>query len=310
MRSVRRDIIPSILDKLGSNLSEPSLIISGFWRSGTSVLLKALCSGCAKSVFEPFTWALHNSPTRPNRCAYPVSLNSYPFSEKLVASIFNSSLGGSWVRKERVSWLDSLRSRVVVKDVRIHFLLDEFISAYEIPVLQIVRDPRAVYLSLCNWKYGKSYRNPDLAPLILCLKYSHSPIYGLSCELVEHVSSPAERFALAWCSLLAHNYFRLSAHPLLLFLQYEDLILNPKPNLASLAKLCPWIKAEKTFRVLADEHSSVTIPSRQQASPYSRCFSWENGLSHQDQSAIVSMVSRFGLLQFLREPADISSALM
>lgn len=166
MRSLRRDIVPSMLDSVCSNYSKPSLIISGFWRSGTSVLLKSLCAGSAKSVFEPFTWLFNSSNSAASSCAFPVSLSGFPFSEKLLVSIFNSSLDGYWIRKERSSWLDSLRARVVLKDVRIHFLLDELVSALHIPVIQLVRDPRAVYLSLCSWKYGASYRNPDLIPLM------------------------------------------------------------------------------------------------------------------------------------------------
>jgi hypothetical protein len=197
---------------------------------------------------------------------------------------------------------------VVVKDVRIHFLLDELISVLDIPVLQLVRDPRGVYLSLCSWKYGASYRNPELSPLISSLKLLQSPVYDLSCEIAQHVSSPVERFALMWCALLAHSHLRLGDNPMLSSLQYEDLILTPRPIISGLSKVCPWINEEKSLRVLAEGHSSVTNQSRKEASPYSRCFSWVKSLPDQEQSAIVAMVRRFGLSRFLRVPSNIYPA--
>jgi hypothetical protein len=182
-------------------------------------------------------------------------------------------------------------------------------AAFDISVLQLVRDPRAVYHSLCSWKYGDCYRNPNLAPLLSSLASLQSPIYSLSCEIAERISSPVERFALMWCALLAHNHLRASVHPLLSFLQYEDLILNPRHYISELSRRCPWINEGKALSVLTQGNSSVTNHSRKRVSPYFRCFSWESALPDQEQSSIVAMVRRFGLLNYLRSPADVPPAL-
>lgn len=158
-----------MIDKLASPLVKPneSLVLNGFWRSGTTWLQQVLCNALnAKPVFEPFAAQV------PHIQQYLGGFGSQFTDEKIVKSfmpyaspekewpialerIVQQSLKSTLKRHHftyagRESFKDSLSQRVVVKFVKGTCLLPAIVNKFAIPTLHVRRDPRMVIASICK----------------------------------------------------------------------------------------------------------------------------------------------------------------
>ena len=146
-------------------LSRPVLIVSGFWRSGTTWLQESFAESLgAKTVFEPL------SPMEPRRrlmlggvLASEDVLQTFvpgpdqePALWRFLAAAAHGRTGSRFSLSCRRHLWESFRTRIVVKDVRLHRNLRAVHDRFDVPVVHIRRHPCAVVASLraANWHWG------------------------------------------------------------------------------------------------------------------------------------------------------------
>ncbi len=154
--------------------AHPLLLISGFWRSGTTWLQQmAVDATVSKSVFEPLdprhmpvpvieqlrTVMGNDTASQQLACFVPWFDDPSHIPDRLRTYLVDCGRAksrGYRLRRARSSMVECLRRPVVIKFVRGHFSLGAFSAMYDVPVLHISRDPRAVVASLVrgNWWAG------------------------------------------------------------------------------------------------------------------------------------------------------------
>lgn len=174
---------------------EDSLIISGFWRSGTTWIQNSLAELIdAKMVFEPFH--PHNPEMGPVYAHAGMSFTSthtnmfMPFVSSgapedhpvfaLTALALRSVLRHRWTRVYRTRLADAFRPRVAVKFTRAALCLPAIRQQFGNPVLHIRRDPRAVIASAVyktNRMGGKFTTRFDLNHFLLGIPDGRSAIF-------------------------------------------------------------------------------------------------------------------------------------
>jgi hypothetical protein len=163
---------------------EQSLIVNGFWRSGTTWVMDSAASLMdAKTVFEPFgtfspkRYDFTKSPI--GQCLeeigvphsdFPLVFTIMPYAKgpldphKRLTQLIKRSLGGKMKRRTshksqklgNKNLRECFRPRVVTKLTRGNLCLRSIQDTFGVPVIHVVRDPRAVIASL------KITRNGDL----------------------------------------------------------------------------------------------------------------------------------------------------
>ena len=146
-------------------LSRPVLVVSGFWRSGTTWVQECFAEGLgAKTVFEPV------SPMEPRRrlmlggaLATEDALQAFvpgPDQDAGFWSYLEAAATGRTGSRFSLScrrnlW-ESFRTGIVVKDVRLHRNLGAVHERFDVPVVHVRRHPCAVVASLraANWHWS------------------------------------------------------------------------------------------------------------------------------------------------------------
>ena len=146
-------------------LSRPVLVVSGFWRSGTTWVQECFAEGLgAKTVFEPV------SPMEPRRrlmlggaLATEDALQAFvpgPDQDAEFWSYLEAAATGRTGSRFSLScrrnlW-ESFRTGIVVKDVRLHRNLGAVHERFDVPVVHVRRHPCAVVASLraANWHWS------------------------------------------------------------------------------------------------------------------------------------------------------------
>lgn len=165
--------LPEYIDYLLANSvsgDESSVVLTGYWRSGTTWMQQIIADAIeAKRIFEPFYpqikryeklrpgWVSDLGGKKPLDAAWmPFSNSTLDYSLKgyirdcltgRVSLTHNSGIEGYWLRSSRDTQFEALRLRVVVKFVRGQLMLPGLISTFDVPVLHLRRDPRAVLAS-------------------------------------------------------------------------------------------------------------------------------------------------------------------
>ncbi len=147
-----------------------ALVVSGFWRSGTTWVQEAVCGFWdAKSVFEPTAdesgssyneWLKSLGLGLADRSSFmPMSLEEL---DGRVMSYLDASLtarrGSRFAMYCRESIFESLLPRVVLKDVRIQGILSQFVLRNNTKCIHVWRNPERVIESLLslNWAWSFS----------------------------------------------------------------------------------------------------------------------------------------------------------
>ena len=146
-------------------LSRPILVVSGFWRSGTTWVQECFAEGLgAKTVFEPM------SPMEPRRrlmlgdaLATEDALQAFVPGPDQDAGFWSyleaaatGRTGSRFSLSCRRSLWESFRTGIVVKDVRLHRNLIAVHERFDVPVVHVRRHPCAVVASLraANWHWS------------------------------------------------------------------------------------------------------------------------------------------------------------
>lgn len=159
-----------------------SIVITGFWRSGTTWLQKVISIRTkSKEIFEPFYWGVDGF--KKLVCKYVSSselsrefVSSYmPYCEDFskcgeIKSYFEKAirghLKGAWLRRGRTV-RNSFSPRTTTKFVRGHLITPALGSFFKPTIIHIRRDPRAVIASLLRENWGAWLREVSIRRLLL-----------------------------------------------------------------------------------------------------------------------------------------------
>ncbi len=220
----------------GSGLSRPIVLVSGFWRSGTTWLQESLVEGLsAKSIFEPL------SPQEPRRRA--ALQQHFPDDEDALQAFIPGPLpeaspvwraldhacrgrvGGPFLLSCRGSVAEATRRAIVVKDVRLHHNLATFHRRFRMPVVHIRRHPCAVVASLraADWHWSFSrVRLADLGPVPE--------------DVLVYDTDDLSRMAAYWAFVESRASLSLTGQAWAQVLSYEALAADPAPVFAALCR--------------------------------------------------------------------------
>ena len=169
-------LIDGTLGRAG--LARPRLLVSGFWRSGTTWLQESLAEALGgKTVFEPL------SPMEPRRRAAMTHRYPEDTEDLLQATVPGPQTPGGpfWADLDRActgahpttyllscrrTVAESLRRTIVVKDVRLQANLAAFHLRYGTPIVHVRRHPCAVVASLVAADWHWSFARAPLASLL------------------------------------------------------------------------------------------------------------------------------------------------
>lgn len=296
---------------VGSVLSsENAVVVTGFWRSGTTWLQQSLANAFhAKSVLEPLypRFPLFRDDVLPSvkpstgddfslLAFVPFveeSLDvSYPLEAYLERAL-TSSLPGVYVRTtrydsekkdgreslpEKVGYRirDALKTRVVVKFTRAHLLLPEIRRLFGPTVLHIRRDPRAVWSSLkrTGWEWPREF---SLATHLLELDDGRRALFDDQSELIREIDrmGPAARIGGYWACLEQEVQRYKENGGNFSIVTYKQLCLEGTDHLAEVLSQS---HTDPSTSFELNRNSYSTQRSRENASLQQRVYGWKNEL--------------------------------
>jgi hypothetical protein len=309
-----------------------SLIINGFWRSGTTWIMESAASLLeAKIVFEPFNppnpnfTKVSDSPLGPclpemglPRTDHAFIRGCMPYiqapldEDSQVVGLVKRSLHGvhpyrsslnsqGWAEKNLA---ECLRPRVVTKFTRGALCLRPIQDAFGIPILHVVRDPRSVIASLKKTQSGNlgwgAFNNFPLKEQLLGIQDGRAAYFSQWQDDIEKYDQKDDFSRLAAYYCLTEHYlldsFRTAQGPFKV-VHYETIVENgPAALQSALADLGLNPESQQSIDL---SRSSITDWNNQihssQSSPKDRIFALRNQLTKQQLSAIEEVVTYFGM---------------
>ena len=271
------------------HVSQPPIILSGFWRSGTTWIQQVMAELIsAKTQFEPLEpnalFPLHGGPDfDPIQGAY-IPLAADFFSQEDWCYLDLAFKGVSPKRSgfnylARTSVTECIANRVVIKFVRAQFILPDLMARYKPQgVVHISRHPLAVAQSLMreNWQW-------DLSDITFTEIYWRE-IQSSKCLLWNELAfydnaSKEEKIAALWA--LSEREIRRGEN--ITFVKYEDLLKNPDVEFSSLLGSLE-LKIRNSVDYTKD--SPVTSADRVGVNMDDRLNSWRNRMPAETQDKI------------------------
>ncbi len=314
-KRLRRVKVPYYLDCAVAPFIDPgqTLVVSGFWRSGTTWLQQSLASILrAKTVFEPFgVYAttghrIHSHGQLADRKAPFRDLYMPHCSGRLLAKgplrdafrrALQGNIPGRWVRRLRGGVAEALRARIVVKMIRGHLSLWAGQNTFAMPLIHIYRDPRAVVASIRMTAWEKLFDYLFLREQLLDFEDGRADFFGQwRSEILEYDrQGRSARIAAYWA--LTERYLRdcgWEEGASVCFVSFEELCLRPETALASIRRdLGKDGLASLPLDVLSRD-SDTTSEQRRNLSPEERVAGWKKILSRSESQMIEEIATRFG----------------
>ena len=215
-------------------LSRPVLVVSGFWRSGTTWLQECFADSLgAKTVFEPL------SPMEPRRrlmlgdtFATEDALQAFvpgPDQDATLWTFLDAAAcgrtGSRFSLSCRRSLWESFRTGIVVKDVRLHRNLCAVHERFAVPVVHVRRHPCAVVASLraANWHWSFDRLSLLDGPL------PHGdPEFLRECD-----TDPLSRLTAVWALHEREAASALQGRPWACEMTYEAMVRAPRRQIAA-----------------------------------------------------------------------------
>ena len=272
-------------------MARPVLIVSGFWRSGTTWLQECLAESLgAKTVFEPL------SPMEPKRRA---ALGEAAFSteDDLQAFVpgpdqdraFWGSLraaahgvhGSRFSLSCRRGLYESFRTGIVVKDVRLHRNLQAAHQHFSVPIIHIRRHPCAVVASLraANWHW--SFERISL--LQACFRHEDPGM------LREFDGDALSRLAAVWALHEREAAGALRDQPWAHEMTYETMVQTPQRQIEA---ACAAVGLRMVRYAAADRPSASIDPSAFAATGKRGSDAWRDTLARPEIERIEQVATR------------------
>ena len=217
--------------------ARPIVLVSGFWRSGTTWVQECLAESLdAKTIFEPL------SPQEPRRRA--VLERQFPGDEDALQAFIpgpseetpmwnalegacRGTRGGAFLLSCRRSVVESWRTAIIVKDVRLHHNLGPFHRRFRVPVVHVRRHPCAVVASLITADWHWSFSRVRLATLV-----------PAASAFAAYDTDALARIAAYWAFVERRAFLDLQGQAWAYPLAYEKLIADPAKIFA---EICAWL---------------------------------------------------------------------
>jgi hypothetical protein len=309
----RRGTFAYYVDRASAFRYQPSetLVVSGFWRSGTTWLEEALRDVLhAKTLFEPLCELARE--VEPVHVRAGVAGKSMEFLRLFMPYCGAQSLDGplhdafrmslrseswgSWLRRFRKDLSESLRPRIVVKFVRAQLCLRAAQNTFGMPVLHVYRDPRAIIASIRKTRWHWLFDHLTLQGQLLDPQDGRAGYFGRwRDEILDYDrQEPVARVAAYWA--LSEKFLQDSYadHPRrFVCIAYEDLVHGRERIFAETLdrlELRPW---RSDFHV-SQQDSTTTSQKQRGASVAERVAGWRKVLSSTEVEQIEAIVRRFG----------------
>jgi hypothetical protein len=324
----RKGDVAYLIDRALAFRFDPSdtLVISGFWRSGTTWLEESLREILyAKTLFEPIDPLLHDTQEVHAHdqvagktleflrmympyCRDDVLPNGHPLAE-LFRRALRAQLRGAWARRFRQGLAESFRPRLVVKFVNAQLCLRPAQNTFAMPVLHVYRDPRAVVASIKKTRWHGLFDHLSLREQLLEVPDGRAEYFNRwRDEILDYDRyNTVTRIAAYWSlteKFLQDSYADDQSR--FVCISYEQLAQQREKVFAAILEklsLRPW---QKNFLV-AEKDSTTTSKKQQGASVNERVAGWRNYLSTTDIAVIESIAQHFGFAERLADDAAAAS---
>jgi len=318
-----------VIDAVLGPLLDPAeaVVVTGFWRSGTTWLLEALSKMlAAKSVFEPLkpdVTGYSEYPSRHYRGGEAAidgfmpfctdALEDCPRLRRHLLRCLTGAAPGVFVRaarfnvrstenrastwapaqlKHRVS--DALRRQVVTKFTRAHLLLPLLQSEFSPPVFHIRRDPRAVIESLQRQGWSGWMRAMSLEDYLLSPDDGRSDVFSRWSDEIRRCDRDGYLARVAGYWALAEWYVDQMAENRLVEVSFEALCREDGDQLKTLSDETG-VEDSRVQRALHGEsRTSDHVKTAEQ-----RISGWKNRLDPREASKIEEVIRRFGMEAYL-----------
>jgi hypothetical protein len=281
-----------LVDYLASQRLKNTLLINGFWRSGTTWLQQTLVEALdAKSLFEPFSpaaghqWDQLNGPlSEASRNVHmPLSANCLTPRDRIKLRLALRGIGThGYTHFLRKSSSRAWSKHLVVKFTQLGFVLDEVANTHHVPIIHIRRNPAAVFASFTETDWSWRFEDVRLKDLYHLQDFTRgTPEYERAETLLHFDQTPAQRLAALW-SLSEHaaqqSIIAGRAH----LIRYED-VVGHGPGILNRLQLSSVNIASN------DTASPVTTSGRESLSATQRLNDWQTRLSAPDVDTIRSV---------------------
>ncbi len=309
------------IDHLLANQINPadSLIVSGFWRSGTTWLQEYLAKLlAAKTIFEPFHFRV---PAMKKLCKhYGLAQKSESVRELFIPycaeaalephallyhyydSALRADLSGHIVRLLRQEVSESYRTRVLVKFTRGQFSLHAAQNTFAMPLIHVYRDPRAVIASAKMTDWYWLFDHLSLHEQLLEVQDGRAEFFSRwAGEIRDFDHDKISRMAAYWAiteKFLQHSF--VDNQRRVVFVSYEELCRGPELVLEILAKLRVQKALSGNFETMNGDSFS-TSNQRRGASSAERISGWRKVLSRAEAETIAAIAKHFGFDERLVE---------
>ncbi len=289
-----------------------TLVVSGFWRSGTTWLQETLRDVLrAKTLFEPLC-PLAPGLRRVHR-ANGVGDESFEFLRlympycgtrtlegplrEVFQGFLRAEVGGAWVRRFRAGLTESLRPRVVVKLVTAPLCLRAAQNTFGMPAVHVTRDPRAIVASIRKTRWTWLFDHLSLAGQLLAEGDGRAEVFGRwSEEILEYDRAGAvERVVAYWAlteTVLLESYAGFGGR--VVFTSYERLVRERERAYSAMLDSLGLRPADPGFRI-QDRDSATTSEAQRGATVGERVGGWRSVLTVAEVEAIERITRRFGL---------------
>jgi hypothetical protein len=284
-----------------TGLPRPLLLVTGFWRSGTTTLQQALARSLrAKPVFEPLSARIPEylaqvpsaGLTHDDREAYMPDLDAGGASAALWRYLDDAYAGycpGHFALLTRERVVHSLRTDVIVKCVRAAFGQRALHARYGMPVVHIRRHPCAVVASLLQtdtWTWD--FANVTLPVVLAHIARSPAETAELQEIAGRHDGDALSRIAAYWALTERYAQRALAGQDWAWLVDYEAAVNDPQATIGAIATALG--RAVPRVPATSDD-SPVTEPSRRGAPRAARTDGWRATLPAAEIERVLEIVA-------------------
>ncbi len=301
--------------------SSDTLVVAGFWRSGTTWLQESLAKLIkGKTVFEPLLCAIHkaeilsfaNISTKSlgyKQLYMPYSAGD-TLSDRSLHMFFEqalrSDIRGSVPRLLRSNLAESFRFQIVAKFVRVQLCLRAVQNTFSTPVVYIYRDPRAIISSIKMTEWNFLYDDLSLREQLLEPDDGRASYFSNWHDEILNYDKQHRfvRIAAYWALIekfVKHSYENHQAR--IAFVCYEELCRKGEMMLLEILDDLGLSHFSHGNVNALEKDSFSTSEKRRGVSVDQRITGWQKNLSSTEIRMVESVVQHFGLADRMVERA-------
>ena len=304
------------------------VLVNGFWRSGTTWVQESLENILqARSVFEPFNYhgsSVYNSSKQfsikrclpefsPPRQDYkfanlfmpyaPESLTAFPKTQQAVDMALRGQLIMRMYGDRRKSLRDCLSLTVVTKFTRASMCLKAIARDFEVPIMHVYRDPRAVIASMLQLDDGNfaegSFNELSLVDQLLKVGDGREQYFRRWQSDIEAIdqTAPAGRIAAYYCLTERCLEETMPFNPQLnqVKVRYEDLVLSHGQAFRDAVTELGLQPSDHTFDIDTPSTTDWNNALHHRRSTKERLLSCQSRLSESYRTLIEDVVKNFDM---------------